>query len=108
MPEYEIVLQLLAPKNVDDGTLEEQMLAILSVVEDHAKDVALGPVVAVDLSKRLIDLGFCVAAESLEEANNGVAQVLRVIEEHTEVSFTPTSASSNIVTSPDDCSLAMV
>lgn len=107
MAEYEIVLQLRAPGEVGNEALEEHMLEVLGVVEGHARDVALGPVVAVDLEKRHIDLGFCVEAESLEQAQSRVASVLRTIEEYSAVQFTPVAASSNVAAHAGDCTLAV-
>jgi hypothetical protein len=107
MAEYEIVLHLRAPANVDDDALEEHMLDVLGVVESHAEDVALSPVVAVDFAKHHIDLGFCVEADTLEQAHSKVAQVLQRIERHTEVQFTPTAATSSVARDPEDRSLVV-
>jgi len=107
MAEYEIVLQLRAPAGVNDDALEGHMLDVLGVVEAHAEDVALGPVVSVDFGGHHIDLGFCVEAASLEQANARVAQVLQIIEQHTDVQFTPTAASSSVATEPAGCSLTV-
>jgi hypothetical protein len=105
MAEYEIVLQLQAPAGVEDDALEGHMMDVLGVVELHAEDVALGPVVSVDLGRHHIDLGFCVEAASLEQANTKVAEVLQTIEQHTDVQFTPTAASSTVATESAGCSL---
>ncbi len=106
MAEYEIVVHLRAPANVDDDALEGYMMDVLGVVERYAEHVALAPVVAVDFSKRHIDLGFCVEADSLEQANVKVGEVLQTIEHNTDVQFTPTAASSSVAVSPDSCALS--
>lgn len=96
MSEYDIVLELCAPPSVDNGLLESHMFDVLAVVEQHAEDIALGPVVSVDFDKGLIDLGFNVEAQSLEHAQNRVREVLGIIEVNTEVNFTPTATSASI------------
>jgi hypothetical protein len=97
MTEYDIVLQLCAPPTVDRDLLESHMYEVLDVVEKHASDTALGPVVAVNFEGRQIDLGFNVEASSLEAAQSRVNDVLRVIEMHSEVAFTPTATSASLV-----------
>jgi hypothetical protein len=106
MAEYEIVVYLRAPADVDDEVLERHMLDVLGVVEQHAEQIALAPVVAVDFGKRHIDLGFSVEADSLELANAQMGEILQIIERNTDVQFTPTAASSSVATSPADCTLA--
>lgn len=95
MAEYDIVLQLMAPENVSDDDLESSMLAVLEAVERHAADIALGPVVAADLDRRLIDLGFNVEAVSPGESQGKVGQVLQIIEAHTQVQFSATNAEAS-------------
>jgi hypothetical protein len=107
MAEYEIVLQLRAPADVGNDALESHMLDVLHVVESHAADIVLGPVAAVDFDGHHIDLGFCVEAESLEQTQVRLVQVLRIIEEHTDVQFTPTATSANVATRSENCSLAI-
>jgi hypothetical protein len=98
MSEYDIVLQLCAPASVDNDLLENQMYEVLGVVEQRAEDIALGPVVAVDYDERIIDLGFNVEAPTLEQSQQRVADVLKLIEQYTDVQFTPTATSSSVVT----------
>lgn len=96
MAEFDIVLKLCAPPSVDRDALEGGMYEVLQVVENYADYIALGPVVAVDFEGRFIDLGFNVEADALAQAQALVAHVLRVIDEHTTVHFTPSEASAKV------------
>ncbi len=94
MTDYDIVLQLCAPPTVNRDRLEEHMYGVLGVVEDHADEIALGPVVAVDFEDRLIDLAFTVQASSLEQAQQRVLDVIGIVEAKADLGFTPTATSS--------------
>lgn len=96
MTEFDIVLQLCAPPTVDRDGLEEHMYEVLRVVETHAEDIALGAVVAVDFESRHIDLGFNVEADSLEQSQSRVYEVLKIVEDHSDVKFTPIATSSSL------------
>lgn len=89
MAEYEIVLQLCAPEGVDREALETDMFEVLSVVEDRAADVALGPVVAVDFAAREIELAFIVEADDVQGAHAAVGRVLQTIDSASDVNLTP-------------------
>jgi hypothetical protein len=104
MAEYEIVVYLRAPADVDGEALEGHVRDVLG--ERYTEQVALAPVVAVDLGKRHIGLGFCVEGDSPERANAQVGKVLRTIERNTDGQFTPTAAASSVAVSPDGCALA--
>jgi hypothetical protein len=92
MAEYDIALQLIAPPTVDREALERDMLDVLRVVETHGKDVALGPVVALDFEERSIDLGFSVEAETPAQSQGLVTDLLHMIESQSDVQFTETES----------------
>jgi len=96
MAEYDIVLQIIAPPTVDRDDLERNMLDVLHVVETHGKDIALGPVVALDFTERLIDLGFSVEAETPSRAQSMTGDLLRIIENESDVQFSQTETKSAI------------
>jgi hypothetical protein len=100
MAEYDIVLQLLAPPAVDREELERSMFDVLRVVETEGKDIALGPVVAVDFEGRLIDLGFNVEADTPAQSQGKVGKLLHIIEQHSDVQFTETESRSRVSPQP--------
>jgi hypothetical protein len=94
MAEYDVVLQLIAPSIVDRDDLERNMLDVLQVVETHGKDIALGPVVALDFAGRLIDLGFSVEADTPGRAQSMASDLLQIIETESDVQFSETATKS--------------
>jgi hypothetical protein len=100
MAEYDIVLQLVAPPAVDREALERSMFDVLQVVETEGKDIALGPVVALDFEERMIDLGFNVEADTPAQSQSKVSKLLHIIEEHSDVQFTDSKAKSSASPEP--------
>ena len=96
MAEYDVVLQLIAPPSVDRGALERNMFDVLRVVETEGKDVAMGPVVSLDFTERMIDLGFSLEADTPGQSQNLVGDLLHIIERHSDVQFTATETKSSV------------
>ncbi len=73
--------------DITEEQLEDQMFEVLEAVEEHAPEVALGPVVAVNFTERFIELAFTVCHEAQSEAQRKIAEVVALIEQHTSLSF---------------------
>jgi hypothetical protein len=96
MRESEVVVQLMAANpEIPDESLEEHMFAVLEAVEQHAADIALGPVVAVDFDAHAIELAFCVCHRTQADAQQKIADVMAVVEQHTPVKFGSSNATVN-------------
>jgi hypothetical protein len=88
MHESDVILTLVAQNAmIDDAELEEYTFAVLAAVEEHAADVALGPVVAADFSDHAIEVAFTVLHDAPSGAHAATSRVLEVIEEYTPIDF---------------------
>lgn len=88
MRESEIILHLSAANDqIADETLEEHMFEVLQAVEDHASDIALGAVTAVDFDNHAIELAFSLCHDTQSEAQRKIADVLSVVEQNTPIKF---------------------
>ena len=66
--EYETIVTLTATEPVSRERLEDDMFAVLDAVEEHAADIALGPVVGAHFGQSAIELAYTVLANSQAEA----------------------------------------
>lgn len=64
----------------DEDRLEEDAVAILEAVEQHASDLVLGPVVAWNTDRCEIELEFTVPPVTGSELHRRIALVMQVVE----------------------------
>ena len=93
MYESDIIIHLTSTDTtISNDALEEHMFEVLEAVEQHASDPVEGVVVAVDFTRRDIELAFSLSHETQSEAQRIIADVLSLIEVHTSVSFGATDS----------------
>jgi len=80
--EYETIVTLTATEPMDRKQLEEHMFEVLEVVEEHASDFALGPVVAGNFAEHQIELAYTVMANEQSEAHARSDEVIEKIGRH--------------------------
>lgn len=83
MNDYDVTLSLDLEPGGDP--VEALALRVLDVVERHAAEVALGPVVGGTTDPPVIELEFDVIAASSAAAHQRVARVIGIIERHAAI-----------------------
>lgn len=72
--------EFCVPEVLEDFTVEA-----LDAIQSYAGDVALGPIVAVDLAPASVDIDFSVLVTTLSELQQAVAKVVNVLEQHADL-----------------------
>lgn len=80
-----VVLRMAARGQVSEEQLEQHALDAVEALEKRAAGTALGPVVAWNVEKSLIELDLTVEASTNAEVHEKIAQVMAVIEEEVPV-----------------------
>ena len=90
---YQVIAhgEMGGPVSADE--LEEMADKLLEVLEDHASDLALGPVVGYDVEKHLVEVEFTVEARNAEELHKKLGQFARLLEREDLLDYSDTTAS---------------
>ncbi len=106
--EYDILLTLPWTTPLDRDSLDDAACNVLSAVEDHGGEVALGPVVAGRYDEPAIELAFTVLAESNAEVHTKVGEVVAIIERQLGVRLASLDTSTREPCHDDSRTLALV
>jgi hypothetical protein len=84
---FDVIITMTIANACDRDTLEDLAIIVLEAVQEHADEVALGPVVSAKFDPRSIELDFDVMAHSVSEVHQKMALVSEVVEKHTPLSI---------------------
>jgi hypothetical protein len=85
--EVNVLLELLAKAPMSVEVLDANSDDVLEVVQQHARDIALGPTISLRTADAAILLRFDLRARSESEAYRQLAAVMELIEGHTDLTF---------------------
>src|SRR5437868_5464790 len=74
------VLLSIAPEPSTDRDLQQLSTYVLDVLREDAQGLALGPVTAIDLDERMIELELTIEAEAASEVHQKISEILAVLE----------------------------
>jgi len=83
--EANVLLELRVENAMSEEVLDANSDAILEAVQDHGSDIALGPTISLNLRDLAIRLRFDVIAPTEAQVHRAIADVLQIIEEHTDI-----------------------
>lgn len=99
--EANVLLELIAGEPMSVEVLDANSDDVLEVVQAHAHDVALGPTISLRTADAAILLRFDLLIASESDAYRGVARVVEVIEQHTDLRFESSRSAVELVASTD-------
>jgi hypothetical protein len=83
--EMNVLLELRTENAMSEEVLDANSDALLEAVQRHAADIALGPTISLNLDDLAIRLRFDVLAATEAEVHRAIADVLDIIEQHTDI-----------------------
>ena len=83
--EANVLLELRTENAMSEEVLDANSDALLEAVQRHAADIALGPTISLNLNDLAICLRFDALAATEAEFHRVIANVLDVIEQHTDI-----------------------
>lgn len=83
--EANVLLELRTENAMSEEVLDANSDALLEAVQRHAADIALGPTISLNLNDLAIRLRFDALAATEAEVHRVIADVLDVIEQHTDI-----------------------
>lgn len=95
--EFDVTLTLTATNEITDEQLEAHADELLECVLTHASDVALGAGIAVNFATRSLELDFTLLVDTLSEVHSELAEVMRRVEQHLNVSLVETRSEAALV-----------
>lgn len=102
--EANVLLELRVQGAMSEEVLDANSDAILDAVQRHGSDVALGPTVSLNMRDLAIRLRFDAFAPTEATVHRTIADVLQIIEEHTDI-VVVRSRSETEVEDEDDAAL---
>lgn len=88
--EANVLLELCMMGAMSEEVLDANSDDVLEAVQKHASHIALGPAVALSLRDCSIRLRFDTLAETEAEAYRRIAELIEIIEQHTDLKMTRT------------------
>jgi len=83
--EANVLLELRTENAMSEEVLDANSDALLQAVQRYAADIALGPTISLNLNDLAIRLRFDALAATEAEVHRVIANVLDVIEQHTDI-----------------------
>lgn len=83
--EVNVLLELRVENAMSEEVLDASSDALLEAVQRYGADVALGPTISLNLRDLAIRLRFDVIAPTEAQVHRAIADVLQIIEEHTDI-----------------------
>jgi hypothetical protein len=83
--EANVLLELRTQNTMSEEVLDANSDALLEAVQAHGADLALGPTISLNLRDLAIRLRFDVIATTEADVHRTIADVLQIIEEHTDI-----------------------
>jgi hypothetical protein len=97
--ERNVLLNLISRAPISEEVLDANSNDVLDAVTKHAADIALGPAISLNVPGGTIRLRFDALVDTDAKAYKTIAEVLEVIEKHTDLRF---ESSTSEVDSPDE------
>lgn len=88
--EANVLLELCMMDAMSEEVLDANSDDVLEAVQKHGADIAFGPAVALSLRDCSIRLRFDTPAESEAEAYRRIAELIEIIEQHTDLEIVRT------------------
>lgn len=98
--EANVLLELRSTVGISEEVLDANSDDVLRAVEKHGAHIALGAVVSINVHEAAIKLRFDVPAESFSEASERIAELVKIIENNTDIRVKSTR--SEVDTGADD------
>jgi hypothetical protein len=83
--ETNVLLELRTQNAMSEEVLDANSDALLEAIQTHGGDLALGPTISLNLRELAIRLRFDVMASTEAEVHRAIADVLQIVEEHTDI-----------------------
>ena len=83
--EANVLLELRVEHAMSEEVLDANSDALLEAVQAHGSEIALGPTISLNLRDLAIRLRFDVIAPTEAQVHRAIADVLQIIEEHTDI-----------------------
>ena len=83
--EANVLLELRVENAMSEEVLDANSDALLEAVQSYGADIALGPTISLNLRDLAIRLRFDVIAPTEAQVHRAIADVLQIIEEHTDI-----------------------
>lgn len=83
--EANVLLELRTENAMSEEVLDANSDALLEAVQSYGADIALGPTISLNLRDLAIRLRFDVIAPTEAQVHRAIADVLQIIEEHTDI-----------------------
>ncbi|HEV3284185.1 MAG TPA: hypothetical protein VG010_08265 [Solirubrobacteraceae bacterium] len=83
--EANVLLELRVENAMSEEVLDANSDALLEAVQSYGADIALGPTISLNLRELAIRLRFDVIAPTEAQVHRAIADVLQIIEEHTDI-----------------------
>jgi len=83
--ETNVLLELRTQNTMSEEVLDANSDALLEAVQKYGADLALGPTISLNLRDLAIRLRFDVIASTEADVHRSIADVLQIIEEHTDI-----------------------
>lgn len=83
--EANVLLELRTQNAMSEEVLDANSDALLEAVQLYGSDIALGPTISLNLRDLAIRLRFDVIAPTEAQVHRAIADVLQIIEEHTDI-----------------------
>ena len=92
--EAHVLLEMVMADPMSEEVLDANSDDVMDALEDHASDLALGPVVALNMATCSIKLRFNVLGTTDAQIHKRIAQVIGIIERETDLEMVRSSVES--------------
>ena len=92
--EAHVLLEMVMADPMSEEVLDANSDDVMEALESHAADLALGPVVALNMAACSIKLRFNVLATTDAEIHKRIAKILAIIERETDLELVRSSVES--------------
>lgn len=83
--ETNVLLELRTQNTMSEEVLDANSDALLEAVQAHGAALALGPTISLNVRDLAIRLRFDVIASTEADVHRAIADILQIIEEHTDI-----------------------
>lgn len=94
--EANVLLELRVEHAMSEEVLDANSDALLEALQSHGSEIALGPTISLNLRDLAIRLRFDVIAPTEAQVHRAIADVLQIIEEHTDIVVTRSRSETEI------------
>lgn len=94
--EANVLLELRIEHAMSEEVLDANSDALLEAVQKYGSDIALGPTISLNLRDLAIRLRFDVMAPTEAQVHRAIADVLQLIEEHTDMVIVQSRSATEI------------